>query len=110
MVPNRLPIIVKLRPLKVRAAILSRYISCVAHPKIFSPVLLFPLHHSQHNWNATFTPRCKFWMHTCFVIPIRDVDSLVPSNRMWINSLRWSNTVLPFFLHFGVHYEKRIVR
>jgi hypothetical protein len=46
LLPYRPPVIIKLSPLEKGTALLARHIACVAHPEVFSIILLFALHNS----------------------------------------------------------------
>lgn len=48
-------------------------------------------------------------MHVGAVVPVRDVDPLVPRNGVRIDGQRRRDAVLPFLLHLCVHDQQRVV-
>lgn len=109
LLPDRIPIIIELSPLEKVAPIFPRYIPSIAHPEIPAPIFLLPLHNPHHCRYIAFTSRRILRMQFLFIISICDIDPFNASYWMWINSLCWSDTVLPFLLHLGMHNEQRIV-
>jgi hypothetical protein len=103
---SRVPIVVKFGPSEEGAAILAGNISGVAHPEIPPKVLLLSLHHSQNAGYLAFAPGGTTRVHVGFVVPVCDIDSLVPSDRVGIDRWGGSNAVLPFLLHFSMHNEQ----
>lgn len=108
--PNGLPVIVKLSPLKERAGLLPRNIPGMAHPKVPPEILLLPLYHPQHAGKPTLAPWCQARVQGRFVVPVRDVDPLVARHRVRLDGLGGSHTVLPLLLHLSVHDEQGVVR
>ena len=49
-------------------------------------------------------------MEALRVVPVGDIDALIASDGMRVNSRRRVDAVLPFLLHLGMHDEQRIVR
>ena len=48
-------------------------------------------------------------MHIGFVVPIRDIDSFVTSDRVGIDRGGGRHAVLPLLLHFCMHNQQRVV-
>ena len=82
----------------------------MTHPKVLSKVFPFSLHHPQHTRHPAGAPGREARVHVGAVVPICDVDPLVPGDRVRIDGRRGGDAVLPFFLHFRVHDQQRIVR
>lgn len=102
--PNRLPVLIKLRPLEKSTALLPRHIPRMTHPKIPAPILLLPLHDPEHRGHATFAFRREVWMQVGFVVAIGDVDALVAGYGVRVDGRGRGDAVFPFFLHLSVHY------
>lgn len=49
-------------------------------------------------------------MQILLVVPIRDIDALVASDRVWVDGLCRRDAVLPLLLHRCVHDQQRVVR
>jgi len=105
VLPNWVPIIIKLGPLKKRTALLSRHVAGVAHPEITTPVLLLPLHHPEHARDITAAAGSVSGMEGRLVVTIGDVDPAVPSDRMGVDGGGGRDAVFPLFLHLGMHAE-----
>jgi len=102
--PNRLAIIIKLRPLEERTAFLARHIPCMAHPEIPAPILLLPLHDPEYRGHATLALRRKLRMQISLVVAISYVDPLVAGYGVRVDGGGRGDAVFPFLLHLGVHY------
>ena len=48
-------------------------------------------------------------MQIVFVAAIRDVETLVSGDWVRVDGLRWSNRMLPFFLHLSMHDEEAVM-
>lgn len=101
-----IPIIVKLGPFEKGTTLFVWYIASMAHPEIFSKILLLSLNHSQHTWYFAFALWRQVWVQAGSVVPIRDVDPPVARYRMRVNGLCRCDAVLPFLLHLSVHHKK----
>lgn len=101
--PWRPPIIVKLRPLEIPTSFLPRCIPHMTHPHVPPLALLLPLYALQHRRYPTLASWRVCWMKIIPVMPVRDVDALVPGNGVRIDGRRRGDGVFIGFLHFGVH-------
>lgn len=89
---------------------LTRRIASMAHPHIPPPILLLPLHTPQHGWHIAPAARRIPRMQTLLVVPVGDVDPLVPRDRVRVDGRGGRDAVLPLLLHRGVHDQQRVVR
>lgn len=81
----------------------------MAHPEIPPAIPLLPLHDPEHCGHATLALRRELRMQVRFVVAIGDVDPLVAGYGVRVDGGGRGDTVLPFFLHLGVHYQEGVV-
>lgn len=108
--PRWFSVVVEFGPLEERAAFFPRRVACMTHPHVSTTVLFFALDTPQHSGHMTVTSRCIFGVEAFSVVPVSNVNSFVTSNGVGINDVRWMNAMFPFFLHFRMHNETRVVR
>jgi hypothetical protein len=108
--PRRITIIVEFSPLKERTALLPRSIISMTHPHVLPTVLLLSLHTSQDRRDITLAFRRELGMQRVLVVTVRDIDSFVLGDGMWIDGWSRSDAVFPLFLHLRMHHEQGIVR
>lgn len=93
--PGRLAVIVKLSPLEEWTSLLTGGVACMAHPHVPASRFLLLQDTTEYSRYTAFATRRIFGMEAVAVMAIRDVDALVASNWVRINSLSWMYAMLP---------------
>jgi len=107
--PDRDSVVCKLGPYELAAFRVSCF-AAVALPKILTIILLALHDRPESHWHATFTAWTFLRTEFVSVEAIGDVNPSKTQIFVGLNGTRGLNGMLPLFLHFCVHDEKRIVR
>lgn len=108
--PWGLAILVKFGPLEEAAPFLTRRIPGMTHPHIPPKILSLFLDAPKYSGHAAMTFRSVFRMKAGLVVPVCDIDTLIGSGRMRIDSGRRRYGMLPSLLHLGMHHEQAVMR
>jgi hypothetical protein len=73
-------------------------------------MLLLPLHAPQHSREPTPALRREPRMQRLLITPIRDVNPLIPRQRMRLHRPRRRYAVFPLLLHLRMHHQQRVMR